>query len=424
MRAFLNLPQSPLPQPPVRLHQYYSDIADSDGDQADSVPPTKLSSTDTVIDGTTASIQADDTDAATTQDSTVAAGGDAMGNPTIHLGGEEGSGTTVEDAEAAEPVIADAVAPNTTNNADGDGTDAEVGGAIVHAAAPTGDIACDEIDATTNGDGNEPPVQLIVNADARAEAVATNGGNRGDNEVQIEGTLANGEAVTPPPDASTAEVAAGGQPVAVAEQYAPLLMTADDIARADPNMQDITPADQMLISVYGDTIHQNDGRHLDGGIGVNEDRKWQRLHFRVASCKLALYDLPNGRWATRFLDILTKLWRATRERDCNSEKPLVFAACILCKVKDVKRFSDVKKLIWGRLDEWEAGKFCALVKGIEEEAAERGYSMPTDREFEVESAGRRYNSMILSGKLRAAVRMVTDRDPGGLFKPNDKCSNT
>jgi hypothetical protein len=75
----------------------------------------------------------------------------------------------------------------------------------------------------------------------------------------------------------------------------------------------------------------------------------------------------------------------------------------------------VKKLIWGRLDAWEAGKHCALVKGVEEEAAGRGYSMPSDREFEVQSAGRRYNSMILSGKLRAAVRMVTDRDPGGAF---------
>ncbi len=48
----------------------------------------------------TASIRADDTDAATTQDSTVAAGGDAMGNPTTHLGGAKGAGTTaVEDAE-------------------------------------------------------------------------------------------------------------------------------------------------------------------------------------------------------------------------------------------------------------------------------------------------------------------------------------
>ncbi len=74
---------------------------------------------------------------------------------------------------------------------------------------------------------------------------------------------------------------------------------------------------------------------------------------------------------------------------------------------------------------WEACKFCALVKGVEEEAAGRGYSM-SSCEFEVKSAGRRYNSMILSGKFHAAVRMlVTDRHKGGgLFKPDDKCSKT
>jgi hypothetical protein len=38
-------------------------------------------------------------------------------------------------------------------------------------------------------------------------------------------------------------------------------------------MQDTTPADQELIEIYGDTIHQNDGRHLDGGKGVAKDRK-------------------------------------------------------------------------------------------------------------------------------------------------------
>ncbi len=51
-----------------------------------------------------------------------------MGNPTIHLGGAGGAGTTVEDAEGAESVTADAVTPNTTNTADGYGTNAEVGG--------------------------------------------------------------------------------------------------------------------------------------------------------------------------------------------------------------------------------------------------------------------------------------------------------
>jgi hypothetical protein len=36
------------------------------------------------------------------------------------------------------------------------------------------------------------------------------------------------------------------------------------------------------------TIHQNDGNHLDGGIGAAEDAKWQQLHLRVAACTLPL----------------------------------------------------------------------------------------------------------------------------------------
>jgi hypothetical protein len=101
------------------------------------------------------------------------------------------------------------------------------------------------------------------------------------------------------------------------------------------------------LAVYGDTIHQNDGTHLDGGIGVAEDAKWQRLHLRVAACNLPLYDLPNGRWANWFLETLTNLWVGVVERLWNSERPLIFQACILRRVRGIYRFHDVKPIIWG-----------------------------------------------------------------------------
>jgi len=82
----------------------------------------------------------------------------------------------------------------------------------------------------------------------------------------------------------------------------------------DPQLQRLTDADRRLCSIYGDTIHQNDGTHLDGRIGVAEDAKWQRLHLRIVACNLPLYDLPNGRWATRFLETLTNLWVGVVER--------------------------------------------------------------------------------------------------------------
>ncbi len=71
----------------------------------------------------------------------------------------------------------------------------------------------------------------------------------------------------------------------------------DELRTNDPLLQSFTGADWKLHGVFGDTIHHNDGCHLNGGIGKDEDRKWQRLHEHVVVASLPLYSLPNGRWA-------------------------------------------------------------------------------------------------------------------------------
>ena len=76
--------------------------------------------------------------------------------------------------------------------------------------------------------------------------------------------------------------------------FEPRHCTDTELRAEDPQLQRLTDADCQLCSVYGNTIHQNDGIQLDGRIGVAEDTKWQRLHLRVAACNLPLYDLPNG----------------------------------------------------------------------------------------------------------------------------------
>jgi hypothetical protein len=114
--------------------------------------------------------------------------------------------------------------------------------------------------------------------------------------------------------------------------FLPRHCTDAELRAEDPRLQRLTDANRRLCSVYGNTIHQNDGTHFDGGIGIAEDAKWQRLHLRVADCNLPLYDLPNGRWATRFLEMLTNLWVGVVKHRWNSEHPLVFQACILRRV--------------------------------------------------------------------------------------------
>jgi hypothetical protein len=76
--------------------------------------------------------------------------------------------------------------------------------------------------------------------------------------------------------------------------FVPHLCTEAELRAEDPQLQLLTDANSWLCSVYGDTIHQNDGTHLDSGIGVAEDAKWQWLYLWAATCHLLLYDLPNG----------------------------------------------------------------------------------------------------------------------------------
>ena len=55
---------------------------------------------------------------------------------------------------------------------------------------------------------------------------------------------------------------------------------------------------------------------------------------------------------------------------------------------------------------------------------EDGLGLSRNSDFNLESAGRRYNSMVLLGKIQAAVQMVMDHDPDSLLRPDDKCSKT
>jgi len=106
---------------------------------------------------------------------------------------------------------------------------------------------------------------------------------------------------------TAADAGGGGAAQRAHGHFLPRHCTDAELRAEDPRLQRLTDADRWQSSVYGDTIHQNDCTHLDGGIGVAEDAKWQWLQLRVAACNLPLYDLPNGRWATQFLETLANL---------------------------------------------------------------------------------------------------------------------
>ena len=181
----------------------------------------------------------------------------------------------------------------------------------------------------------------------------------------------------------------------------------------DPKLQNLSRADELLLSVYGDTIHLNDGMHLHGGIGDVENEKWQRWWLKVVSGDLKLWTPPRKHKAGKEVVIMfANEMQGVRLRKWNSERAMIFLPMILNRKSGVVKASAITKIITHRLELWKAGRYVELVNEVVAEArsgvAGRRPDKVVDGEVS-ENVACTFNSMMLDGKIRAAVRFATNR---------------
>ena len=102
--------------------------------------------------------------------------------------------------------------------------------------------------------------------------------------------------------------------------------------------------------------------------------------------------------------------------------PMIFAACILRRNHGTFEARKIKQRIAQRLALWKEGQVEALVTQIEDAVitAAGGAGTGTDEARDA----RAFNSAVLDGKVRSAVRRLTVRDGGGVLSPEDKCTKT
>ncbi len=182
----------------------------------------------------------------------------------------------------------------------------------------------------------------------------------------------------------------------------------------------VSAADLKLMDVYGDYIHQNDGSHLDGGIV--DDAVWQARWAKLIVLPAQRYNAPGGPVGRRFVRMLAEEMSGIRSRKWNSERFIVFQMVILQRSKGVTKAGDIKKRLSNRMDSWEANKFDMLVQDTERTAlgqlaSRRGRDTPEQR-------AKIYNRLVLQGKLRTAVRWLTEREKGGVLLPGDTDEKT
>jgi hypothetical protein len=121
-----------------------------------------------------------------------------------------------------------------------------------------------------------------------------------------------------------------------------------------------------------------------------------------------------GKVGRRFVEMLTEEWAGVCERRWNSERPIVFCAVILSHKSNIIRAHAIREAIEMRMDLWAAGRYRELVtevviKGKSGVAGNNGHKWEEDGTVS-ESVARKYNSMMLDGKVRGAVRFATGTD--------------
>jgi hypothetical protein len=99
----------------------------------------------------------------------------------------------------------------------------------------------------------------------------------------------------------------------------------------------------------------------------------------------------------------------------------VFVAVLLQTTPGVKQARDMQKRLTHWMDLWYKGKFIALVDDTKTEVQSRHGSHPVPDE---ETLDRAFNEKVLSGRLRSAVRNLTNRNQGGILQPDDAGTKT
>ncbi len=176
-----------------------------------------------------------------------------------------------------------------------------------------------------------------------------------------------------------------------------------------------------LTTFYGEVPVANNGTHLHGS--VNNNDTWQRRFDAIVPIHTWQYHLSSGAISQHFLKTLVEEWKGMLDRKWNAEHLLTFSLVVLQCTPGVSHSSDIRTHIRDRIKLWHSGTyFDALVSNTVSEVTSHTTGPPKPQSED--SRHRTFNSTVLSGQLRKAIRHLTNRDSGGVLDPANACTKT
>ena len=114
--------------------------------------------------------------------------------------------------------------------------------------------------------------------------------------------------------------------------------------------------------------------------------------------------------------------RGVCDRRWNSERFIVFQTVTLQRDRHVTASWDIQRRIEKRLDVWEAGRYGMLVEDTLRSSTH--YLTAVRREETAEHRAKIFHGLVLRGKLRMAVRWITEREKGRVLLSEEQCTKT
>ncbi len=213
------------------------------------------------------------------------------------------------------------------------GTKRRFGNATNHTAindALTGNVG-DVNNALTGTVGNAD--EALMSAADKATDALTGTVDTAELGTQVTGASDNGTNDAPPSLTQGKMVDGGNKgeervdPGPIAQGEGGTVRARDVEGEEDLGRQILHACDNQLVTVYGDSIHCNGGRHLDGGVADNSI--WQRRYDWVVAHPHPMYNPPKGRLGQRVVSTMAREFGGVRKRRWNSKRALIFFACVL-----------------------------------------------------------------------------------------------
>lgn len=147
---------------------------------------------------------------------------------------------------------------------------------------------------------------------------------------------------------------------------------------------------------------------------------WIKRWRAAVALPARMYVVPGGNIGRQYTDLLAKEIHLLTIGSVNAERLMFFCRVILQRDPAVRTTKDVKILVKRRMENWSQEKYDSLLQETKRVSNRISQRVTAARDNQNGCVSATFARMMMSGKVRQAMRWLTKRTAGGVLHPDDE----